>query len=59
MKRHRINDKSPSIAESAFAPPAKVVRELTEAEIDGLSESAADYARRANAYRNELDVIEI
>ena len=34
--------------------PAKVVRELTEAELANLARSASDYARRGQRYRAEL-----
>jgi carbonic anhydrase/acetyltransferase-like protein (isoleucine patch superfamily) len=34
--------------------PAKVVRPLTEKEIAGLAESAADYARKRDRYKAEL-----
>ncbi|MDB5930074.1 MAG: transferase hexapeptide repeat containing protein [Polaromonas sp.] len=37
--------------------PAKVVRELTDAEVAGLEQSAADYAQRAAAYPAALERI--
>lgn len=37
--------------------PAKVVRELTDADVASLARSAADYAGRAATYRTELELI--
>lgn len=37
--------------------PAKVMRELTDAEVAGLADSASDYANRATLYCTELERI--
>jgi carbonic anhydrase/acetyltransferase-like protein (isoleucine patch superfamily) len=37
--------------------PAKVVRELTDEQVASLLENAADYVRRADVYRRQLDQV--
>jgi carbonic anhydrase/acetyltransferase-like protein (isoleucine patch superfamily) len=37
--------------------PARAVRELTDEQVQGLLDNATDYARRAEAYRRDLDQI--
>jgi carbonic anhydrase/acetyltransferase-like protein (isoleucine patch superfamily) len=38
--------------------PARVIRELTPAEIEGLKQSAARYVQRAALYREQLRAVQ-